>query len=499
MAKETMEYEKLSFGTEGALRIILEWSGDYGSNGPVGETWGNLQLWVGDTLVWGQLDASGQIQGVTWSWIELLEFLGNAWPYLSEEEQLPIALNNRDENPKHLGELCGRAKIRWRKLNEQEVDAEDALLRDFLAVHDLAEALRGAQPLHLLLLRQGNQMLVATTRQEWVLPFAVTMSTLEGLCVAIKDKIAHLGDIQSETARTRWDCRESMPADERLQIATGIEKSLLARIWPASLEAANDKLYELKAAARMIGGKLPDNQLKIVLAKINNLPNGKHLDLGDLHQKAVNLIDDHKYSDPAAQGYLLAFMLREHMGCITGKIEPKDILTQWGVSVTDFKISNSSLDAIAVWGAAHTPTILLNTDGPRAKLPTGTRSTLAHEICHLLVDIKGALPAAEIFGGNIPYILERRANAFAAEFLLPRFAAGNYLANELKFVHTQDQRYKTTEDTISYLADLYGTSHETTAWQIKNSGISELTGNVNSALNSHLKSISDPFDNNAFE
>lgn len=499
MAKETMEYKKLSFGTEGALRIILEWRGDYGSNGTVGETWGDLQLWAGDTLVWGQLDATGQIQGVTWSWIELLEFLGNAWPYLTEEEQLPIALNNRDESPKHLGELCGRAKIRWRKLNEHEVDAEDALLRDFLAVHDLAEALRGAQPPQLLLLRQGNQMLVATTLQEWVFPFAVTMSTLEDLCMAIKDKIAHLGDIQSETARSRWDCRESMPADERLLIATGIERSLLARIWPASFEAANDKLYELKAAARMIGSKLPDDQLKIVLAKINDLPNGKHLDLGDLHQKASSLIVEHKSDGPAEQGYLLASMLREHLKCITGKIEPKDILKEWGVSVTDFKISNSSLDAIAVWGAAHTPTILLNTDGPRAKLPAGARSTLAHEICHLLVDVNGALPAAEVFGGNISYVIEQRANAFAAEFLLPRSAAGNYLANELKFVNTQDQRYQTTEVAVNYLASFYGTSHETTAWQIINSDISELTGNVKKALNTHLKSISDPFENNAFE
>jgi len=499
MARQTMEHEKLSFGTDGALRIILEWRDDYGSNGPVGETWGDLQLWVGDTLVWGQLDATGQIQGVTWSWIELLEFLGNAWTYLTEEEQLPITFDNREESPKHLGELYGRAKNRWRKLNEQEIDAEDALLRDFLAVHDLAEALRGAQPSQLLLMRQGNQMLVATTRHEWALPFAVTMSTLEELCVAIKEKFAHLKDQQSETARSRWDSRDSMPAAKRIQIATGIEESLLDRIWPTSPEAANDKLYELKAAARMIGSKLPDDQMKTVLAKINSLPNGKHLDFGNLHQKATNLIDEHRSDGPAAQGYLLAWMLRDHLKCTIGKVEPKDILVKWGVSVIDFKISNSSLDAIAVWGAAHTPTILLNTDGPRAKLPTGTRSTLAHEICHLLVDINGALPAAEVFGGNIPYVIEQRANAFAAEFLLPRSAAGSHLAKELKFSYTPDQRYKVTEEAISHLADFYGASHETTAWQIINSGISELTREVKKALNTHLKSISDPFENNVSE
>lgn len=494
-----MEREKLSFGADGALRIILEWRDGYESDGPVGKTWGDLQLWVGDTLIWGQLDASGQIQGVTWSWIEILEFLGNAWPYLIEEEQFPITFDNREESPKHLGELYGRAKYRWSKLNEQEVDAEDALLRDFLAVHDLAEALHGAQPSQLLFLRRGNQMLVATTRHEWALPFDATMLTLEKLSEVIKERLAHLKDQRSEIARSRWGSRDSMPAEKRLRIATGIDESLLSRIWPTSPAAANDKLYELKAAARMIGSRLPDNQLKTVLAKINSLPNGKHLDLGVLHQKITNLIEEHRSSDPAIQGYLLASLLRDHFGREVGKVEPKNILTSWGVSILDFKIDNSRLDAIAVWGAKHAPTILLNTDGPRAKLPSGTRSTLAHEICHLLVDINGALPAAEVFGGNIPYVIEQRANAFAAEFLLPRSAAGNYLDKELKFVRTSDQRFQITENAISHLADSYGTSHETTAWQIINSGSAELTMEVRRALNTHLKSISDPFDNNTIE
>lgn len=499
MVRQTMERERLSFGADGALRIILEWRDDYEGDGSVGKTWGDLQLWVGDTLVWGQLDSSGQIQGVTWSWIELLEFLGNAWPYLIEEELFPITFDNREDRRKHLGELYGCAKYHWSKLNEQEADEEDALLRDFLAVHDLTEALHGAQPSQLLLLRQGNQMLVATTRQEWTLPFAATMLTLEEFSEAIKEKIAYLRDKRSEAARSRWESRDSMPTAKRVHIATGIDESILNQVWPTSLGTANDDLYELKAAARMIGDKLPDNQLKTVLAKIKGLPNGKSLDLGILHQKAARLIEEQRSTDPAMQGRHLALMLREHLNCKTGKVEPKNILINWGVSIQEFKIDNSRLDAIAVWGGKHAPTILLNVEGPRAKVPSGTRSTLAHEICHLLADIDGALPVAEVFGGDVPYVIERRANAFAAELLLPRFVAGAYLTKELKFVHTQDQRVKTTEEVISYLADFYGTSHETTAWQIIRSDSAELTTEVQKALDTRLKSISDPFDNNAAE
>jgi len=42
---------------------------------------------------------------------------------------------------------------------------------------------------------------------------------------------------------------------------------------------------------------------------------------------------------------------------------------------------------------------------------------------HLLVDRKGFLPLVEVFGGYAPKGAERRANAFAAELLLPRSVA----------------------------------------------------------------------------
>jgi Zn-dependent peptidase ImmA (M78 family) len=41
----------------------------------------------------------------------------------------------------------------------------------------------------------------------------------------------------------------------------------------------------------------------------------------------------------------------------------------------------------------------------------------------LLADRATALPLAEVMGGASPYLPERRANAFAAEFLLPRWQA----------------------------------------------------------------------------
>lgn len=59
----------------------------------------------------------------------------------------------------------------------------------------------------------------------------------------------------------------------------------------------------------------------------------------------------------------------------------------------------------------------------RAWTNNGRRSALAHEICHLLIDRPHALPVAEVLGGQVPRWAEQRANAFAAELLLPRVQA----------------------------------------------------------------------------
>lgn len=490
-----MGLDRISIGYEGALRAILDWKTDYGSDGPVGRSWGDLQLWVADTMVWGQLNKSGHTEGITWCWVDLLEFLGNAWPYLAEEERHPISFDSKEDEPLHLGELWGRAKIRWQTLAEEDVDREDALLRDFMTVHDLASALHGAVPPNLLFLRQGKQMVVATKRKEWTLPFNTTMATLASLAEAIGNRLKGLEDERSKIACSRWDARDSMSKMRRLEIATGRDESSLVRIWPGNLEeAANDKTYELKAAARMIGRNVSDDQLKFILTKINDLPKGRRLSLGDLRTKAVETVEGNEGADFHVQGYLLAKELREHLKCKSGRVDPKKVLASWNVSIEEFKDETLPLDAIAVWGAEHSPVILLNVAGPRAHHPSGTLSTLAHEICHILVDADSALPVVEVLGGSVPRTIERRANAFAAEFLLPRLEAGICAKEALNFITHPEQRRLAIDQVITELVETYGTSHETTAWQIRNSGVIEFGDhNLVDHLNKHLKSIYDPF------
>lgn len=179
------------------------------------------------------------------------------------------------------------------------------------------------------------------------------------------------------------------------------------------------------------------------------------------------------------------------MGLGKGQVDPEALLRRLGVDIQDIELDEPRLDAIAVWGDQRQPTVMINTRGARARYPTGRRSTCAHELCHLLVDTDGALPAVEVLGGRVPVDLEQRANAFAAELLLPRTDAGRVLQEKLAFVNTADARAIEIDNSVHELARDYQVSHETSAWQIMRSG--KLPEADEGALQRYLKSILDPY------
>lgn len=488
MAEPDVLNAPIIIGDANGLRCALQWRDDYGSAGPVGRTWGELQLWVGNTLIWG--DAVGdrvQPQGLRWGWIDLLEFLAIAWPYLEEEETLPIEFDSAFDAPRHLGELRGRARLRWRRLPEDRTENEAEQLQDFLQVHDLGEALHGAFPPSLLLLRQGRQMRIATAAREWTLSFSDCMGVLMALADCVAERVGGLGDERSQLALKRWQGRDGLDVVQRLAVATALPAGQLERIWPLPLDAGTSGLYELKAAARMIGNALSDRVLAKVLARVNDVPAGKASGLHEPRALAAEIMNECTADAPYQQGYRLAEWLREDGDSEAGRVDPAALLKQWGVDLQEIALDNPGLDAIAVWGEGRRPTVIVNAHGMRSKLPRGRRVTYAHELCHLLVDTDGALPAAEVLGGRVPPDVEKRANAFAAEFLLPRFQARLAADEALRHVHTADARKQAIEQVLNTLADRYDVSHETAAWQLKNSGA--LSHADEDTLQPYLKSL----------
>jgi Zn-dependent peptidase ImmA (M78 family) len=324
-------------------------------------------------------------------------------------------------------------------------------------------------------------MLAATHQQSWRLPFNNTLATLKEFAQAIYRRIEALDDARSCLARQRWQERSALQPEKCLAIATGFELEAIHEIWPTAVTgAANEPeiFAELSAAARMLNNRLDLLQIKNLLLKIQTLERGaitpQFMKLRELAEIVLAQNDE-----PYQQGYILASEIRNALEILAeSAIDPEEQLLAWGIKVHEINLSDVPIDAVAVWG--HGAAILLNSAGPRASSPSGVRSTLAHEICHLLVDYRDALPVAEVLGGRVPKALEQRANAFAAEYLLPRLAARKMRESEEDIKQVLDK-----------LAKHYGISHESAAWQLINSGVSNAD---KQALQSYLNSVYMPFD-----
>ena len=218
---------------------------------------------------------------------------------------------------------------------------------------------------------------------------------------------------------------------------------------------------ELLAAARLVGPQ-PPATLRPILEAVRgvHLSDGSGLDRAS--ENALAVIGDIQDEPPFAEGYELAGWLRSEPEVVRrgGRVDPDEILESWGVPLIDIGLGLGDIDAIGCWGPRHGPAVLLNSDARHAGHSGRRRATLAHEICHLLVDRASSLPLVEVLGGRTAKHVEQRARAFAAELLLPREIAGRV------FSDFEGEEARAARS----LRSRFGVSSELLAWQAKNSG-----------------------------
>src|SRR5262249_45112049 len=277
----------------------------------------------------------------------------------------------------------------------------------------------------LFLLREGDFMLVATSHGPERLAFETTLSTLEALGNVIADRLK--GAVNNERAKNildAWKRRNEVPIFDRVEIASGLSRSAVEAIarednFEAFWDVHPDTFApnELMAAARMVGRLLSDDDTRIVVENVKSMPFVKTESLNRLSELAEVQLSLHKLAVAHEQGRLLAEWFRALPDVVEhdGTVDPERLLGKWNVKLSEIALKSENLDALCAWGSKHGPSIVINKNGGRAHFRTGRRSSLAHEICHLLVDRRGSLPLTEALGGEVPEVPEQRANAFAAE------------------------------------------------------------------------------------
>jgi Zn-dependent peptidase ImmA (M78 family) len=124
---------------------------------------------------------------------------------------------------------------------------------------------------------------------------------------------------------------------------------------------------------------------------------------------------------PHEDGYEFALELWEDLGEPTiAPVDIRGIVEQLGIEIRTERLSTDTIRGVALAGKEFGPTILINASSIYNQNEDGRRFTLAHEFCHLLFDRTRARRVTIASGPCVAPGIEKRANAFAAAFLMPR-------------------------------------------------------------------------------
>ncbi len=451
--------ELVARSSDGDIEISLDWLAGGPRTSATNATRGSLRVSLRGKAIWHGPDAAS---GFEWTWIELLEFLAESWLYLAIEDGAPLGVA-LDTVPRMVA--ASEMAVESGSPLGSDLGREGEQLEAYRMTHDLAEAVQGAAMPPLWIVRDGNTGWAASTTATAKAPFHELLDVLRKVGDCIASRLNGVSDARSREAVRSWHARDSHSRLKVIEAATGYTPELVAEV--ESIFYSEDerdwttpRSDELLAAARLVGPQ-PRTTLKPILEALRRVPLSDKSELDRASQDALTVLADTHDERPFMQGYTLAGWLRGQPEIVHpgGRVDPEQILAPWSVPLMDAGLGLGDIDAIGCWGPSHGPAVLLNSDARHAS-SARRRATLAHEICHLLVDRSSSLPLVDVLGGRTARHVEQRARAFAAELLLPRQIAGQVVSE-----HEGNEGYAARS-----LRSRFGVSSELLAWQAKNSG-----------------------------
>lgn len=391
--------------------------------------WGSGILYVLGAPYWYS-NSDVQPRPIDWTWVDLLEHVASNWGALVFEQSYPYPWLNDVAHP---GEVWTVAERRWAKVGEDLAEAEEAELLAFERRHNLAAAWKGLSLPSLTLMRNGNVCWICSDGRSPIrAPFEACRAALVSVCDTLAESFDGSSNPRVTSAVNRWRDRGVTAKDGFFRAVTGMSQESLTAVqgdadpfhfWgvPANNAWAEGLVEEgpLLAAARMTAGVCDSATIRRVLDAIRRVPQGELNTLDRLSAEAAR----HLLRTPAQcaffSGYAAAELARRELGVDRpARFDIEAVLTRLGIHVMLLNLGEGTIDAVAVWGARG-PCVILNLDRQHTSRER-TRMTLAHELGHLILDRAGGLPFCEVLGGTVDDFMERRANAFAAELLLPR-------------------------------------------------------------------------------
>jgi IrrE N-terminal-like domain len=455
----------------GALDFSLCWSGPDKWNGCL--TTAHLKVLIDHDAIWpvggaSQIDLEIQVD-------DLLSHLTEFWKPLILRQTYPIPVA-----PERPSLLRSEAERRWEMGRAADAERENDRITAFEEAHDLSRCFAGLFDLpSIWFLRAGDRMLIDTRTALYTVPFEQARKALSDVGEEIAKRLEDAEGGRWSELLAAWRSRDQGDPAVLLAWSASLDRNV-ARSFvndgtldaPTNVtEAANDN-DELRIAARMASA-LPAEQIRQIIELARSFPKRVAPKLDDLADCVRAYVDSNFSSHRAhEQGEAAANFVREQFGLASVQfVDIYSLIEGLGTSVVGRGVEPSTLDALAVWGKHHGPGVLLNVNSLRARTGQNIqnisrnwacRVTLAHELCHLILDRWHALSAVEVLNSRMPPHIERRAKAFAGELLLPSRVAAE--------IWTANQAPRSTDGLkalINTLCRRYGVTRSVAAWKLE--------------------------------
>ena len=418
--------------------------------------------------VHGEQEASIEIQID-----DLLAYLTEFWKPLILRQVYPI-----DVSPSRPSDLRRKAEDRWAEIPPEIVEDEDDAVSRFEEAHDLARAFAGIYGLPpFWIFRSCDQFALETSGVVWRAPFADVRAALATAGDWICERLRQADEQRWEAAIKAWQERSAGDAPSLLAWSTGLDRTLATTLIndgtldaPRDFEDAANDNDELRIAARMAGA-LPPDQIRKIIAIARQFDRHVSGPLGELSRTTLQHITERfDRARPFEQGEAAARFVREQLNLTDRRVEVFEIAAFLGIDVRHAPTEPTTLAGLAIWGNRFGPGVFLNEASRRilgqgkheVTESFGARVTLAHELCHLLIDGAHALSAVEVLKARMPPGVEQRAKSFAGEFLLPTQSAAQHWQKAARPTNREG-----LEALVKELTGMYAVTHSVAAWKIE--------------------------------
>ncbi|MBI1757864.1 MAG: ImmA/IrrE family metallo-endopeptidase [Actinobacteria bacterium] len=422
-------------------------------------SWGYFEIWAGGENLCAHVEQSAVLPTVHWYMLPLIEWFADNWDPLLHEEWPPLRNEDlsaarslmRTKTPPpsqdEVNELrwLDRWSAWWRRHNIR-AGADGGLFPDLYLrrFQDRVEVSTGREPLqyapeHVYFLTPDRTYLinpVDATRSLFTVLEAATQQLQARLPHSdrIARLVATLRDLAAEERRSiRLAWAAGLGDDPERFRQLGAELDAVLAPVPADVRqqlagsAPGSELiaYGTPYARLLFGAVSPSMTARDVttLARLlvdNYLPAGSQrldvLDLGELRELAAAT----RRLSPAEQGSQLGERACELFAAGSEPwVDVRAVLDLHDIAVSEVDLSDGNVRAVTVFGPTQRPHVFCNSTTVWGPGEGARRFTLAHELCHLLLDREHGGELAVASGPWAPVAIERRANAFAAAFLMP--------------------------------------------------------------------------------